>query len=229
MFDDTWRFGGRRRHVGAESGRSHTRLDFTAISDPRWRLAAKYVFARLRPATRRSLSVCAFRVPDLASCRKRLAEAARWMNWLTAQQVPSLGDVTQDHCDRYLAQRCLRQGADGTVTGTLEESVARVAAAVIIELASYGDLLSADRYRDGFTPWNGRSSSSRGYAGATVNDALGTKTSAAAGGGACMTTTWPGLVAPGRGVQRRRRCPTGGRRDLPDQAGRLSLRQGRRR
>jgi integrase len=45
------------------------------------------------------------------------------------------------------------------VTGTLEESVARVAAAVIIELASYADLLSADRYRDGFTPWNGRSSS----------------------------------------------------------------------
>jgi integrase len=34
-----------------------------------------------------------------------------------------------------------------------------VSAAVIIELASYGDLLSADRYRDGFTPWNGRSSS----------------------------------------------------------------------
>ena len=45
------------------------------------------------------------------------------------------------------------------MTGTLDESVARVAAAVIIELACYGELLTADRYRDGFTPWNGRSSS----------------------------------------------------------------------
>ena len=45
------------------------------------------------------------------------------------------------------------------MTGTLDESVARVAAAVIIELACYRELLSADRYRDEFTPWNGRSSS----------------------------------------------------------------------
>jgi hypothetical protein len=60
------------------------------------------------------------------------------MNWLTARQVPSLSDVTQDHCDRYLAGRCLRTDAAGTVIGTLEASVARVAAAAIIELASYG-------------------------------------------------------------------------------------------
>ena len=33
----------------------------------------------------------------------------------------------------------------------------RVAAAAVTELASYGDLLSADRYPDGFTPWNGKS------------------------------------------------------------------------
>jgi integrase len=160
--DDTWRFGDVDGLSVQMSGRSHTRLDFTAVSDPRWRLAAKeYIFARLAPG-HPEIAVLprAFRVPlALPSCLKRLAEAARWMNWLTAQQVPSLGDVTQDHCDRYLAERRLRKDAGGTVTGTLEESVARVAAAVVIELASYGDLLSADRYREGFTPWNGRSSS----------------------------------------------------------------------
>jgi len=81
------------------------------------------------------------------------------MNWLTAQRVPSLGGVTQDHCDRYLAERRLRKDAAGTVVGTMEESGTRAAAAAIIELASYRELLSADRYRDGSTPWNGRSSS----------------------------------------------------------------------
>ena len=152
----------RRRPLRADEQAASTRLDFTAISDPRWRLAAKeYLFARLAPG-HPEIAVLprAFRVPlTLPSCLKRLAEVARWVNWLTAQQVPSLGDVTQDHCDRYLAGRRLRRDAAGTVIGTLEESVARVAAAVIIELASYGELLSADRYRDGFTPWNGRSSS----------------------------------------------------------------------
>jgi integrase len=163
MFDDdTWRFGDIEGLSVQMSSPSGTRLDFTAISDPRWRLAAKeYLFARLAPGHPEvAVLPRAFRVPlTISSCLRRLAEVSRWMNWLTAQQVPSLGDVTQDHCDRYLAGRRLRRDAAGTVTGTLDESVARIAAAVIIELASYGELLSADRYRDGFTPWNGRSSS----------------------------------------------------------------------
>ncbi len=55
------------------------------------------------------------------------------MNWLTAQRVPSPGDVTQDHCDRYLAERRLRRDAAGTAIGPLEASVARVAAARVSE------------------------------------------------------------------------------------------------
>lgn len=162
MFDDDiWRFGDVEGLSVQMSMPACTRLDFTAISDPRWRLAAKeYLFARLAPGHPEvAVLPRAFRVPlTISSCLRRLAEVTRWMNWLAAQRVPSLGDVTQDHCDRYLAGRRLRTDAAGTVIGTLEASVARVAAA-IIELASYGELLSADRYRDGFTPWNGRSSS----------------------------------------------------------------------
>jgi len=163
MFDDDiWHFGGIEGLSVQMSRPGGTRLDFTAVTGQRWRLTAKeYLFARLAPGHPEvAVLPRAFRVPlTLSSCIRRLAETARWMNWLTAQQVPSLGDVTQDHCDRYLAERGLRTDAAGTVIGTLEASVTRVAAAAIIELASYGELLSADRYRYGFTPWNGRSSS----------------------------------------------------------------------
>jgi hypothetical protein len=163
MFDDDiWRFGDVEGLSVQMSRPVYTRLDFTAISDPRWRLAAKeYLFARIAPGHPEvAVLPRAFRVPlTISSCVRRLAEVSRWMNWLTAQRVTSLGDVTQDHCDRYLAERRLRRDAAGTVIGTLDESVARIAAAAIIELASYGELLSADRYRDRFTPWNGRSSS----------------------------------------------------------------------
>jgi integrase len=163
MFDDDiWSFGDVEGLSVQSSVQAGTRLDFTVVSDPRWRLAAKeYLVARLAPGHPEIAALPrAFRVPlTVFSCQKRLAETVRWMNWLTAQRVRSLGDVTQDHCDRYLTVRRLRKDSSGTVTGTLDESVVRVAAAVIIELASYADLLSADRYRDGFTPWNGRSSS----------------------------------------------------------------------
>jgi hypothetical protein len=156
MFDDDiWRFDDVDGLSVQLIKANWTRLDFTAITDLRWRLAAKeYMFARLAPG-HPVVAVLpnAFRVPlTLATCAKRLTETVRWMNWLTAQNVPSLGDVTQDHCDRYLAERSLRKDATGTVIGTMEASGTRVAAAVVTELVCYGELLSADRYRDGFTP-----------------------------------------------------------------------------
>ena len=43
------------------------------------------------------------------------------MNWLTAAGHLAR-QVTQDHCDRYLAERRLRKDATGTVVGTMEES-----------------------------------------------------------------------------------------------------------
>ena len=160
--DDVWRFHDVDGLSVQMSRKARTRLDFTAIGDPRWRLAAKeYLFARLAPGHPEvAVLPRAFRVPlTLPSCIRRLGETIRWTNWLTAQHVPSLGDVTQDHCDRYLVERHLRRDAAGTVIGTMDPSSVRVAAAVIIELACYRELLSADRYRDGFTPWNDRSSS----------------------------------------------------------------------
>jgi hypothetical protein len=159
--DDAWCFGD-VDGISVQLTGSRTRLDFTPISDPRWRVTAKeYLFARLAPG-HPAVAVLprAFRVPlTLASCVKRLGETIRWLNWLTSQAISSLAEVTQGDCDRYLAERRLRKDPAGAVIGTYEESAPRVAAAVITELAFYRELLTADRYRDGFTPWNGRSSS----------------------------------------------------------------------
>ncbi len=47
---------------------------------------------------------------------------------------------------------------DGTELGSAGEPVARLAAAVVIELALYGELFTADAYAPGFRPWDGRSS-----------------------------------------------------------------------
>src|SRR5450755_252027 len=103
--DDVWHFAG-VAGLPVQMRDSVTRMDFTTISDPRWRLTAKeYLFARLAPAHPQVAVLSrAYRVPlTLWSCSKRFAEARSWLNWLTAQHVSSLGDLAQDHCDRYLA------------------------------------------------------------------------------------------------------------------------------
>ena len=158
---DVWDFGD-VAGLAAYLDMRDTRLDFTTITDPRWRLVAKeYIYARLAPADPRvAVLPRAYRVPlTLRTCGKRLIEAASWMNWLTGQQIPSLGQVTQDHCDRYLIERGRRKDAAGTVIGTLDDASLRVPAAVIIELASYGELFTADRYARRVHPLAGRSSS----------------------------------------------------------------------
>jgi len=159
MFDqDVWDF----RDVDGLAVHLHPneiRLDFTAIADRRWRLAAKeYIYARLTPADPVvAVLPGAYRVPlTLQSCGRRLTEAATWLNWLTSQHLASLGQVTQDHCDRYLIERRRRKNAGGAVIGTLEDASLRAAASVVIDFAGYGELFTADRYAGGFTPWQGR-------------------------------------------------------------------------
>ena len=162
MFDqDVWDFGD-VAGLAAYLDLRDSRLGFTAITDRRWRLVAKeYIYARLAPADPvAAVLPGACRVPlTLKSCRTRLAETAGWLNWLTSQRIASLGQVTQDHCDRYLIGRRRRKNAAGAVIGTLDDASLRIPAAVIIELADYGELFTADRYAGGFTPWRGRTSS----------------------------------------------------------------------
>ena len=138
------------------------RLDFTPITDPRWRQVAKeYIFARLAPAHPVvAVLAGAYRVPlTLQTCARRMPEVAGWLNWLTSQQIRSLDHLTQDHCDRYLAERRRRKDKAGQVIGTLSAGTLQAVAAVIIELSAYRELFTADRYHDGFTPWQGRTAS----------------------------------------------------------------------
>ena len=101
----------------------------------------------------------AYRIPlALRSCKRRLAELTGWLNWLTASGAGSLSQVSQQHCDRYLHHRRARRDRNGTELGSVDESVVRLAAAVVIELALYGELFTADAYAPGFRPWDGRSS-----------------------------------------------------------------------
>ena len=156
LFDlDVWDFGdvdGLAVHLHP----NETRLDFTAIAGRHWKLVAKeYIYARLAPADPVvAVLPSAYRVPlTPQSCGRRLAEAARWLNWLTGQKIASLGQVSQDQCDRYLIERGRRQNAAGQVIGTLEDISLRTAAAVVIDFADYGELFTTDRYARGFTPW----------------------------------------------------------------------------
>jgi hypothetical protein len=158
---DVWDFGD-VAGLAAYLNLCDTRLDFTAITSRRWRLVAKeYIYARLAPADPLvAVLPGAYRVPlTLASCGNRLAEAATWLNWLTGQRITSLEEITQDHCDRYLIDRRRRKDTAGIVIGTLEDASLRLPAAVVIELADYGELFTTDHYAGGFTPWRGRTSS----------------------------------------------------------------------
>jgi hypothetical protein len=157
--DDVWCFDD-VEGVAVQLCKSDLRMDFTTVADPDWRLLAKeYLLARMIPGHERvAVLPGAYRFPlALRSCKRRLAELARWLNWLTADGVGSLQQVSQQHCDRYLQHRRVRRGKDGAMPGGVDESVVRLAAAVVIELALYGELFTTGGYATGFRPWAGRS------------------------------------------------------------------------
>jgi hypothetical protein len=159
--DDIWCFGD-VDGLAVQLSEGDVRMNFTAVRDPRWRLLAKeYLLARLVPGHELvAVLPHAYRIPlTLRSCKRRLAELATWLNWLTACGVGSLPQVSQQHCDRYLHHRRARWDHGGAALGSVEESVVRLAAAVVIELALYRELFTADAYAPGFRPWDGRSSS----------------------------------------------------------------------
>ena len=161
VFDDDVRRFGDVDGLAVQLSEGDVRMDFTAICDPRWRLVAKeYLLARMLPGHELvAVLPHAYRIPlALRSCKRRLAELTGWLNWLTASGAGSLSQVSQQHCDRYLHHRRARRDRSGAVLGSVDESVVRLAAAVVIELALYGELFTAGAYAPGFRPWDGRSS-----------------------------------------------------------------------
>ncbi len=125
--------------------------DFTKIEHEGWRLVAReLLIAVLAPGHEHVLTLpLARRDPlGLATCHSRLSAVITWFQWLSGQGVRDLEQVTQDHCDRYLQQR---QGDGANNSAVMAE------ASAIKDLARYGELFTADRYRPGFMPWEGTS------------------------------------------------------------------------
>jgi hypothetical protein len=123
--------------------------DFTRIKHEGWRLVAReLLIAVLAPTHEQVLTVpLARRDPlALATCHSRLSAVTAWFQWLSGQGIRGLEQVTQEHCDRYL-QQCQGDGMNSSAV------MAEVSA--IKDLARYGELFTADRYRTGFTPWEG--------------------------------------------------------------------------
>ncbi|MFE2729317.1 site-specific integrase [Kitasatospora sp. NPDC059327] len=138
------------------------RFDFTAITDPRWRLVAKeLVLAMLAPghpavaplprAHRTAL--------HLRSCAGRLDELTRFFHWLGERGVPSLQQVDTQICEAYLAHRRYVRDERGTVVGENSPGTRRAAAQVAVDLVNYSELFSADRVPADLRPWGGATAS----------------------------------------------------------------------
>src|SRR5216684_2253271 len=141
---------------------AHRRFDFTAILDPGWRLVARELIMALLAPRHAAVAPLprAYRTPlHLNTARGRLAELTRWLNWLTEREITGLGQVGEDTCQEYLAERRHVRDAHGTVIGDQSPATRRAAAQVVVDLLSYGELLAADRLDPRLRPWGGASAS----------------------------------------------------------------------
>lgn len=141
-------------------GAVEKRWDFTTIPNPAWRLVAKeLMLALLAPGHERVAQLSHAHRNRLSprTCRKHLRTLIMWLAWLQARHIRSLAEVTQIHCDEFLRDAFVKRDVRGNQT-TSSNTAGSVAARVWVVqlLAIYGELFTADRYRPGFAPWNGK-------------------------------------------------------------------------
>jgi integrase len=138
------------------------RFDFTAITNPGWRLIAKELILALLTPRHPAVAPLprAFRNPlHLNTASGRLIELTRFLNWLTQLDITSLAEVDTRCCEAYLARRRYVHDEDGVVVGELSPATRRSAAQIIIDLVNYRELLSADRVAADLRPWGGATAS----------------------------------------------------------------------
>lgn len=136
--------------------------DFTLIDNPRWRLVARELMFALLVPRHEAVAVLphAYRAPmALRTCVRRLVLLTRWLNWLTREGVTGLGEVTEEHCERFLAHCGHARDKQGRQLREASASHRRQAVAVILDMISYRELFTSDRYPAGLRPWKGASSS----------------------------------------------------------------------
>jgi hypothetical protein len=156
--DDVWDFADVAR-LPAQLSRAAKRWDFTAITDPEFRVVAKeLLFALLAPRHQAVAALPrAYRVPlAIATCRERLASVTGWLNWLTGQGITSLAQVTQRHCDAYLDHRRHARDERGRPVRERGPASRRETVAAVLDLYSYAELFTVGGYQPGLRPWNGK-------------------------------------------------------------------------
>lgn len=135
------------------------RWDFTTITHPGWRLVAKeLVLALLAPTHERVAELPHAHRARLSprTCHKHLRTLVRWFAWLQDNQVRSLGEVTQIHCDEFLQDAFVKRDLHGQPTEAANTPGSVAARVWVLQLLGvYGDLFTADRYPPGFMPWQG--------------------------------------------------------------------------
>jgi hypothetical protein len=139
-------------------GPRQRRFNFAQIPDARWRLVAKELVMALLAPHHESVAALprAYRTPlHVSTCNGRLGELVRFLRWLTARGVDSLGDLQAGDCDAYLAHRRYQRDDDGTMTGERGSATRRLAALVLSDLLSYRELFTADRVPASLRPWAG--------------------------------------------------------------------------
>jgi integrase len=155
--DDRWDF---TQVVGLPTQMSlaFRRLDFTAITNPRWRLVAKeQVMAMLAP---RHTAVAqlprTYRTPlHLLSVFGRLAELTRLLNWLTDHGTVSLAELDANCCERYLHHRRYLLDDNNVVVGERSPATRRAAAQAVVDLVNHRNLFTTDRVPENLRPWGG--------------------------------------------------------------------------
>jgi hypothetical protein len=159
--DDVWDFTAVAR-LPAQLSRAAKRWDFTAVTDPGFRLVAKeLLFALLAPRHQAVAALPhAYRVPlAIPTCRERLASVTSWLNWLTGQGITSLAQVTQQHCDGYLDHRRHTRDVGGQPVRERGPASRRETVAAVLDLHAYAELFTAGGYPPGLRPWNGEPAS----------------------------------------------------------------------
>ncbi|MEU0097197.1 integrase [Streptomyces sp. NPDC006267] len=134
--------------------------DFAAILNPKWRVVAKEILIALLAPQHDSVLESALALRKNRSprtCNRFLRQFTAWFNWLTANGITNLEEVTQEHCDRFAAEAQWYVPKPDAPPVQVEPETLAESIRVVQLITLYGDLLSTDSYRARFVPWDGRS------------------------------------------------------------------------
>lgn len=141
---------------------TNRRFDFTLITNLRWQLVAKELILALLAPRHGAVAPLphAYRTPlHLRTVCLRLAELARWHNWLTQRGIVNLVEVDNQCCQAYLDHRRYIRDDDGVVLAERSPAIRRSAAQIVVDLLNYRELFTTERLRADLRPW-GRNSAS---------------------------------------------------------------------